>query len=41
MDSIVNPKVMIVEGKRIGVCSLIRNTSGVGGCVGAPGWGLG
>ncbi len=40
-NSNVNLKVKIVEEKRVGVHSLIRNTSGVRGHVGALGWGLG
>jgi len=38
MDPTMNPKVTKEEG--IGVHSLARNTSGVEGHVGAPGWGL-
>jgi hypothetical protein len=41
IDSTSSPKVKIVEGEGIGVCSLIHNTLGVEGHVGAPGWGLG
>ncbi len=40
-NSNVNLKVKIVEEKRVGVHSLIRNTSRVRGHVGALGWGLG
>jgi hypothetical protein len=40
MDSIRSPKVKIMQEKRIGAHSLARNTSGVKGRVGAPGWGL-
>jgi hypothetical protein len=41
MDSIASPKVKTMEGKEVGARSLIRSTSGVEGCVGASGWGLG
>jgi len=41
MDSNVNPKVKTTKGEGIGVRSLARNISGVEGCVGALGWGLG
>jgi hypothetical protein len=41
MDSIVSPKVQIVEEEGIGVRSLVRSTSGVEGCVGASRLGLG
>jgi len=37
MDSIANPKVKIVEGKRVQARSLVRNTLGVEGCAGVPG----
>ncbi len=40
MDSTLNPKVEIPEGKRVGACSLARNTLGVKGRVRAPRWGL-
>jgi hypothetical protein len=40
MDSIMNPKVKIAEGSRVGVCSLARITLGVEGCARALGWGL-
>jgi hypothetical protein len=40
MDSTMNPKMKIVEGKRIGARSLARNTLGVEGHVGVLGWGL-
>ncbi len=39
-DSNANPKVETIEEKGNGVCSLIRNTSGVEGHVGAPRWEL-
>jgi hypothetical protein len=38
MDSTANPKVKITEGDGVGACSLVRNTLGVEGHVGAPGW---
>ncbi len=38
MDSTVNPKVKIAEREGVGVRPLVRNTSKVKGCVGAPGW---
>jgi hypothetical protein len=41
MDSTMSPKLKTTEGERVGACSLARNTSGVEGRVGAPGWGLG
>jgi len=41
MDSTTNPKVKIVEGKRVGAHSLAHNTSGVEGHARAPRWGLG
>jgi len=34
-------KVKTTEEKKVGVCSLARNTSGVKRCVGASKWGLG
>jgi hypothetical protein len=41
MDSLhLSPKVKTTEGG-VGACSLVRSTSGVEGCVGAPGLGLG
>jgi hypothetical protein len=40
MDSIASPKVKITKGKRVGAHSLVRNTLGVEGCVGASGWDL-
>jgi hypothetical protein len=40
-DSSLSAKVKTMEEKGIGVCSLTRNTLGVEGRVGAPGWGLG
>ncbi len=41
MDSISNPKVMTRKGEGVGARSLVHNTLGVEGCVGAPRWGLG
>jgi hypothetical protein len=41
MDSTAGSKVKTMDGKGVGAHSLIRNTSGVEGCVRAPGWGLG
>jgi hypothetical protein len=38
MDSTKNPKVKTMEGKRVGVRSLICNTSGVEGRARALGW---
>jgi len=38
VDSAASPKEKITEGKRIRACSLVRNTSGVEGCAGAPRW---
>jgi hypothetical protein len=40
MDSITNPKAKTTKEKEIRVHSLVCSTSGVEGCVGAPGWGL-
>ncbi len=40
-DSNANLKVKTSKEERMGICFLIRNTSGVKGRVGAPGWGLG
>ncbi len=37
----MNPKVKIAKGEGIGARSLARSTSGVKGCAGALGWGLG
>ncbi len=34
-------KVKTTKGEGVGARSLVRSTSGVEGCVGAPGWGLG
>jgi hypothetical protein len=34
-------KVKILEGQGVGACSLVRNTLGVEGHIGAPKWGLG
>jgi len=41
MDSTTNPKVKTIEGEGVGVHSSVRSTSGVEGCVGTLGWGLG
>jgi hypothetical protein len=41
MDSTTSPKVKTPKREGIGVCSLLRSTSGVKGCVGALRWGLG
>jgi len=38
MYSTTNPKVKTMEGERVGVHSLIHNTSGVEGCARAPRW---
>jgi hypothetical protein len=38
MDSIMSPKVKIMEGKGVGTHSLARDTLGVEGHVGVPGW---
>jgi hypothetical protein len=38
---VVSPKVKTSKGKGVGAHSLACNTSGVEGCVGASGWGLG
>ncbi len=40
MDSTASPKVTMVEGKGVGVCSLAHNITWVEGRVGALGWGL-
>ncbi len=40
-DSIVSAKVKTMEGRGIEVRFLTRSISGVKGCVGAQGWGLG
>jgi len=40
MDPTTSPKVKMMEGERVGVHSLVHNTSGVEGCSGASGWGL-
>jgi len=37
----VNPKVKTTEGQGVRVHSLACSTLGVGGCAGAPRWGLG
>jgi hypothetical protein len=41
MDSIMNPKVMTVEGKGVRARSLARNISVVEGRAGVSRWGLG
>jgi hypothetical protein len=41
MDSTMSPKVKIMEGEGVGACSLVHNTLGVEGRVGASRWGLG
>jgi hypothetical protein len=41
MESITSPKVKIMEGKGVGVCSLVHNILGVEGCARTLGWGLG
>jgi hypothetical protein len=38
MDLIASPKVKIMKGEGVRVCSLAHNTSGVEGCVGVLGW---
>jgi len=38
MDSITSPKVKTMEGEGVMACYLTRNTLGVKGHVGAPGW---
>ncbi len=38
MDSVASPRKKTTKGKGVGARSLARNTSGVEGCVGAPGW---
>jgi len=40
MDSTISTKVTTTKGEGVGVHSLARNTSGIKGRVGAPGWGL-
>jgi len=40
IDLIVNPKLKTTKGQGVGAHSLVRNTLGVKGCVGALGWGL-
>jgi hypothetical protein len=35
MDSIASPKMKTMEGKGVGTCSLVHNTLGVEGRVGA------
>ncbi len=41
MDSIVSLKVKTTKGSKVGVRSLVYNTSRVEGCAGALEWGLG
>jgi hypothetical protein len=41
MDSTMSPKVKIMEGEGVGVCSLAHSTLRVEGHVGASRWGLG
>ncbi len=41
IDSTMSPKVKTTKGEGVGAHSLVRSTSGVEGCVGASGWGLG
>ncbi len=41
MDSTTSLKMKTTKGEEVGSRSLARNTSGVEGRVGAPGWGLG
>jgi hypothetical protein len=41
MDSTASPKVKIVEEEKVGAHSLVHNTSGVKGCAGILGSGLG
>ncbi len=41
INSTMSLKVKTTKGKRIGVHSLVRSTSRVEGCDGAPRWGLG
>jgi hypothetical protein len=36
-----NPKVKTTKGKEVGIRSLAHNSSGVEGCTGTPGCGLG
>jgi hypothetical protein len=38
MDSTTSPKVKTTKGKKVGACSLARNTLGVEGCAGVPRW---
>jgi len=38
MDSTASPKVKITEGEGVGVCSLVRRTSGVEGRAGTSRW---
>ncbi len=38
MNSTTNPNMKTIERKGVGAHSLARNTLGVKGCVGAPGW---
>jgi hypothetical protein len=41
VDPTTSPKMRTMEGEGVGARSLVCNTSGVEGHVGAPGWGLG
>jgi hypothetical protein len=41
MESTTSPKVKTPKGEGVGARSLVHNTSGVDGRVGALGWGLG
>jgi hypothetical protein len=41
INSTMSLKVKTTNGKRVGVHSLVRSTSRVEECDGAPGWGLG
>jgi hypothetical protein len=41
MDSTMNPNGKTKKGERVGERFLACNISGVEGCAGAPGWGLG
>jgi hypothetical protein len=38
MDSTASPRVKTTKGKKVGVCSLARNTLGVEGYDEAPRW---
>jgi hypothetical protein len=41
MDSTTSPKMKTMKGEGIRTRSMACNISGVEGCAGAPGWGLG